>query len=145
MTVELAAMLPVMVVVALLVANIARFASACATFDRVALDAIVSHGVSPSGEQSVASATGEVRSTIEAALDSANCEVGVAAEGASGSIASSGLSFPVSPLLTTYRCTLRLRPWPGTVSVAGVSYRLPVALVHERSFTVDRFRPGVVV
>ena len=52
MTVELAAMLPVIIVVALIVYNLAKYAEVCSTFDRVSLDAAVSHGVSPSGSQS---------------------------------------------------------------------------------------------
>ena len=56
-----------------------------------------------------------------------------------------GLTFPVSPLLTTYTCTLRYRPWPGSFVIAGVAFRPPVALRHTKTLVVDRFRPGVVV
>lgn len=145
MTVELAAMLPVTIVVALLIVNLAKFASACATFDRVALDAVISQGVSPAGEQNVATATGEVEGAIEGALNSAHCEVEVSASSAGGGASGGGIGFPISPLLTTYHCTLRFTPWPNAVSIAGVSFSLPIALTHEREMTVDRFRPGVVV
>lgn len=146
MTVELAVMLPVMVAIGLLVFNVVKYAEACAAFDRVALDAAVTHGVSPAGEQSGTNAVEEVESTIRSALDSKQCEVEVSASGASRSKGRrGGLAFPISPLLTTYTCRLRFRPWPCQVSVAGVGFSVPVSLTHERSITVDRFRPGVVI
>ena len=49
LAVELAVMVPVCIVVALIVFNLCRFIEACATFDRVAMDAVISQGVSPPG------------------------------------------------------------------------------------------------
>lgn len=145
MVVELAVMIPVVIVVGLVVYNLGRFVEACATFDRVALDAVISQGVSPSGEQSALSSSGQVRACIEEALDMRSCEVSVAVSGAEPSATGHGLTFPVSPLLATYTCTLRYRPWPGSFVMAGVAFRPPVALTHVRTLTVDRYRPGVVV
>ena len=145
MTVELAVMVPVAIVVALVVYNLCRFVEACATFDRVALDAVVSQGVSPAGEQSVNSSAGQVRTCIEQALDLRSCEVEVSVSGASALASGSGLTFPVSPLLATYTCTLRYRPWPSAFVLAGVRFTPPVTLTHVRSLVVDRYRPGVVV
>lgn len=144
MTVELAVMIPVIVVVGLVVANLVRFCGQCAVFDRVALDAVLAQGVAPSGDQTSSSACGEVRDAIAGALDGASCEVEVTAEQGAPKGPSAGLSFPVSPLLTTYRCTLRFRPWPGTFQIAGVAYSAPALLSHERTIVVDRFRAGVV-
>ena len=139
-------MMPLMIVVALTVINLARFATACATFDRVALDASVGLGVSPPGEQSSSGAVEKVRTCIEEALDSECCEVEVTTSDSDESSAGEGrVTFAMSPLLTTYRCTLRFRPWPRAFSIAGVSFGAPVCLTHERSITVDRFRPGVAV
>lgn len=145
MAVELAVMIPVCIVVGLIVYNLCRFAEACATFDRVAPDAVISHGVSPAGEQSSLASAGSVKRCIEAALDSPSCEVSVSVSGADAAPLGLGLTFPVSPLLTTYTCTLRYRPWPGSFRLAGVSFGPPVALTHQRKLVVDRFRPGVVV
>lgn len=145
MAVEMAVMVPVGIVVALVVYNLCRFSEACALFDRVALDAVVSQGVSPPGEQSALSASGAVRTCIEEALAAHSCEVSVAVTGAQAEAPGQGISFPVSPLLTTYTCTLRYRPWPHTFVLAGVPFRPPVVLTHERRLVVDRFRPGVVV
>ena len=146
MAVELAVMLPVGIVVALIVYNLCRFVEACATFDRVAPDAVVAHGVSPAGEQSALSSAGQVKAGIEQALDMRSCEVDVTVSGPPDAAAGiGGLTFPLSPLLTTYTCTLRYRPWPSGFVMAGVAFRPPVALVHVRTLVIDRYRPGVVV
>jgi hypothetical protein len=144
MTVELAVLIPTIVVVGLIIANLVRFCGQCAVFDRVALDAALAQGVAPSGDQTSTSACNEVREAIASALDGATCEVDVAAESGAPPGRSAGLSFPVSPLLTTYRCTLRYRPWPGSFQIAGVVMGTPAILSHERSIVVDRFRAGVV-
>ena len=145
MAVELAVMVPVCIVVGLIVYNLCRFAEACATFDRVAPDAVISHGVSPSGEQSTLASAGSVKRCIESALAMSSCEVSVSVSGPDPAPLGGGLTFPVSPLLTTYTCTLRYRPWPGSFRLAGVSFSPPLTLMHERKLVVDRFRPGVVV
>ena len=145
MAVELAVMIPVAIVVALVVFNLCRFVEACATFDRVAPDAVISQGVSPPGEQSSLSAAGAVRSCIEEALAMSCCEVSVEVSGATQQATGSGLRFPTSPLLTTFTCTLRYRSWPGSFVIAGVRFSPPVVLTHRRTLVVDRFRPGVVV
>ena len=143
-TVELAALMPVIIVVALTVYNLARFVALCATFDRVSLDAVVSQGVAPAGTQARIVAAGEVRGCIESALDTPSlCSVEVAAEGVGDTGDAKGLF--LSPLLTRFRCTLVFKPWPSSFTIAGVAYESPLALRHERSMVVDRYRPGVVI
>lgn len=144
MTVELAVVTPVVIVVALVVLNLMGFIEACAAFDQAALDCVIAHGVSPSGEQSEDSAVVEVSSALEAALsDYGSCEVSVRAErvGEGGE----GGSFAVSALLTRYVCTLVYHPWPMVVQMPGVAYGAPFSLTHERELVVDRYRSGVVV
>ena len=68
MTVELAVLTPVVIAVALIVFNLVRFMSPCASFDRISLDAVVAHGIAPAGEQSRAGALDEVRARIEPAM-----------------------------------------------------------------------------
>lgn len=146
MVVELAVLVPVIIVVALTLLNLLRFVEACAVFDRVALDAVVSQGVAPAGEQSELVAVGAVQSCIVDALASDRCTVEVSvADISSLPRARRGLAFPVSPLLTDFTCTLSYRPWPGSFVIAGVTYESPVVLTHTRSIVIDRFRPGVVV
>ena len=144
MTVELAVITPVVIVVALVVLNLMGFVEACAAFDQVALDAVVAHGVAPSGEQSEGRAASEVRSAIEELLGrEGRCEVEVRAEAVGMGATSSGLV--MSPLLTRYVCTLTYRPWPRLLRMPGVTYEAPLALRHECELVVDRFRPGMVM
>ena len=60
MTVELAILVPVVIAVALVVANLMEFVDACAAFDRLSLDEVIAEGVSPAGEQSVAASVAAV-------------------------------------------------------------------------------------
>lgn len=145
MAVELAVLMPVIIVVGLIVFNLMRFVELCAAFDRIALDAIVSQGVSPEGEQSEQAAAQAIKACVEEALASTACTVEVSASSTVDGGSGRGLSFPVSPLLTTYVCTLSYRPWPSSFVIAGVPYQSPLVLKHERALTVDRFRPGAIV
>lgn len=143
-SVELAVMMPVILVVALLSYNLARYVALCATFDRVALDAVLTQGVAPSGAQTRIVATDEVRSCIEEALEVPRlCSVEVSAESMHDCGPTKKLF--VSPLLTRFKCVLVLRPWPVSLSIAGVRYDLPLEMRHERTIVVDRYRPGVVM
>lgn len=147
LVVELAVIIPVVIVVGLMVLNLAKFVEACAAFDRAAPSAVVAQGVSPAGE-SEAAPDGEVRSSILEALDMPRSVVDVQVESRQVGFArggGSGIEFPVSPLLTRYTCTLVYHPWPSAFTIAGVSYRSPVGLRHTRELVVDRYRGGVVV
>ena len=144
MSVELAVMVPVALVVALVALNLVGYVEACAAFDQAALEAIVAHGVAPSGEQSEVAAVGEVERALEELLGREDrCEVEVRAEAASASGGTG--TFAISPLMTRYVCTLRYRTWPRFVRLPGVTFEAPVELTHERELVVDRYRPGVVV
>lgn len=141
MTVELAVTLPVVIVVALVIYNLGRFVQLCAAFDQVSLDAMVSQGVSPPGEQTTFSATTAIRSAVEAALPGDDFDIRVSAGGLSGD---DGAKFTMAPHLVRYRCTLEYRPWPGRLVIAGVRMGTPLRLRHERTLVVDRFKSGVV-
>lgn len=145
MVVELAVLVPIVVVVGLTVWNLLCFVESCAVFDRIALDAVISQGVSPSGTVSELSSAGAVQSCIEEAMDSKRCTVEVTTRSASSSARrGGGISFPVSPLLTDFVCTLTFHPWPSSFVIAGVAYDSPIVLRHSRSIVVDGFKPGVV-
>lgn len=144
MTVELAVLVPVVIVVALAALNLMWFVDACASFDQAALDAVVAHGIAPTGEQSGTNAARQVTEALREALGrEGSCEVEVRAEavGEAGGQA----SIVASPLLTRYVCTLTYRPWPRLLRLPGVTLEAPVALRHERELVVDRFRGGVVI
>ncbi|WP_455136026.1 hypothetical protein [Thermophilibacter sp.] len=144
MTVELAVLTPVVIVIALVALNLMGYVEACAAFDQAALDAVLAHGVAPSGEQSAERAVEEVTAALEGALGrEGRCEVEVRVEAVGERGAAT--SFAVSPLLTRYVCTLTYRPWPRSLRLPGVTLEAPLALSHERELVVDRYRSGVVV
>lgn len=143
MTVELAVVLPVVIVMVAAVVTIMRYVACCATFDHVALDAVVAYGTSPAGSTLADNACSEVRQTIVDALASDACDVQVSAtksieDGQPGHLT-------INPLLVTYTCKLTYRPLISSVSVAGATFTSPVALTHERTLVIDRYRPGVVI
>ncbi len=145
MCVEAAIVLPVVLVCALIVYNLMLFIDACAAFDCISLNAVVTQGVAPSGEQSVSASVQAVEEAITSSLGrEANCEVEVTAVKLDDADATSA-SFVISPFLTRFTCTLRFKPWPRLMRMPGITLEAPLYLVHERSLVVDRFRPGVVV
>lgn len=144
MTVELAVLVPPAIVVALIAYNLMGFIDACAAFDRLSLDAVVAHGVAPSGTQAQDTAAAEVEATIASALGRGEaCEVDVRTEDVDSGEARS--SFVVSPLLRRFVCRLTYRPWPRSLRMPGITLEAPLSLTHERALVVDRYRPGVVV
>lgn len=144
MTVELAVLVPVVIVVALVVVNLMEFVDACAAFDRLSLDEVIAEGVSPAGEQSMPASIAAVEGALRAALGRERyCDVEVRAERVSAGKGESLLS--VAPLLTRYTCTLVFLPWPRELRLPGISYSAPLELRHERTLVIDRYRPGVVV
>jgi hypothetical protein len=146
MTVELAALLPVTLVCGLIVMNLMQFVVACARFDRVALDAVVSQGVSAAGDQDSLTAVADVRSAIVRAMgDDERLDLEVSVAAAEDGTPSEGAVFSLATGLVRFTCTLRFHPWPREVSIAGVSMGAPLSLVHERQLVVDRYKPGVVV
>ncbi len=143
MSVELAVLMPVVIVVALTVYNLARFTTVCAAFDRVSLEAVTSVGVSPSGTQSDVTAVSEVREALQLSLgQTRNCTVEVEAERVGGAGQATTLSLAAH--LTRFRCTLVYKPWPSSFVLAGVPFEAPLALRHERELVVDRYKTGVV-
>ena len=144
MCVEAAIILPVVLVCALIVYNLMCFIDACAAFDRISLNAVVTQGVAPSGEQSIAASVRAVEEAITSSLGrEGTCEIEVTAQKLDEPASSS--AFVISPFLTRFTCTLRFKPWPRLMRMPGVTLEAPLYLMHERSLVVDRFRPGVVV
>lgn len=149
-TVEMAIVAPVMLVLALIVYNVMMFVSATARFDRVAPDVVLAHGVAPAGDAtgvlSGASAAAQVEKQLAQAMDGHEVRVEVVVEGGEGSDGSDrGSLLSLVGSLRTYRCTLRYRPWPQGLSIAGVDLGAPFELVHSKAVTVDPWKSGVIV
>lgn len=144
-TVEMAVVVPVLLVLALIVYNIMLFVAATARFDRIAPDIVAAHAVSPSGESdgSTDDRVGVIESQIEGAMAGYDVEIEVTCT--EGGASSGDDLLTLIGGLRTYRCSLRMRPWPSSLSIAGVDLGAPVALAHHRDVTVDPWRPGVVM
>lgn len=144
-TVEMAVVVPVLLVLALIVYNIMLFVAATARFDRIAPDVVAAHAVSPSGESdgSTDDSVGVIESQIEGAMAGYDVEIEVTCT--EGGASSGDDLLTLIGGLRTYRCSMRMRPWPSSLSIAGVDLGAPVALAHHRDVTVDPWRPGVVM
>ena len=144
-TVEMAVVVPVLLVLALIVYNIMLFVAATARFDRIAPDIVAAHAVSPSGESdgSTDDSVGVIESQIEGAMAGYDVEIEVTCT--EGGASSGDDLLTLIGGLRTYRCSLHMRPWPSSLSIAGVDLGAPVALAHHRDVTVDPWRPGVVM
>lgn len=144
-TVEMAVVVPVLLVLALIVYNIMLFVAATARFDRVAPDIVAAHAVAPSGESngSTDDSVGVIESQIEGAMAGYDVEIEVTCT--EGGASSGDDLLTLIGGLRTYRCSMRMRPWPSSLSIAGVDLGAPVALAHHRDVTVDPWRPGVVM
>ena len=144
MVVEMAVLMPAMLAVAVVVFNLMSFLEARALFDRVVPDAVIAAAVSPPGGAAGSTQEHAVAQRIEQAMAGVRgVSVSVRVQSAWGDAGGApGISF--APHLTRYVCTLVYEPWPSGFSVAGFDAAIPVELRHERSFTVDRYRPGVL-
>ena len=147
MVVELAVVTPVMLVVAIVVLNLLFFLEACARFDRVVPDVVMALAVSPAGEDAEAGGQAHAVSVAlaEAMEGLRGVEVRVEEQSAwDAGEGEGGVGFSFAPHLTRYVCTLSYAPWPSSFTAAGVNAAIPGRLEHVRSFTVDRYRSGVL-
>ncbi len=136
MAVELALLMPVVIVVALVLYNLLRFVCVCGEFDRVAPNAVLSQGGCATGARTGVVAVGEVRSRIEDTLNAhGSCSVEVEASRIGHAAGKEPLSLASLPVRFT--CTLEYRPWPASFVMAGVVYDAPAFLRHQKVMVVD--------
>lgn len=135
MTVELVAMIPVIIAIAAIAVNALLFFSECAAFDRVARNAIRIQAAAPAYGQDVQESCALVLATVEDSMRLAEkdyLEADVAASGSSGA-------------KTTYKATLLFSPTLFGLglksSIFGVS--LP-RLEHSTELSVETYRPGML-
>ena len=133
MTIELAAVLPVALTVALLAVNALTFFGQCAVFDRVAHEAVRIHAASPAYRQGAAQSCALVEADIMAALGSENVDVSVSHSSAAFDLDCYTATLEYSP--TLFGMGLRSQ-------VFGVS--MP-RLIHSTDYVVDSYRAGVII
>lgn len=132
MTVELLAVLPVAIVIALVAVNAMTFFGECAAFDRAGRNAVRLCASSPAYGQSLADSVAQVQELLDEQMSAENlsCET---------SVEQDLLGHALFTLKLTYRPTLfglGLRD-----QVLGVE--LP-ALEHTKSIAIDTYKPGML-
>lgn len=142
MTVELAFLIPVVIVVALIIVNVGFYTSACAQFDRAAADVTLSHGTAPSDEQSATQIQAEIKSSLKQVMGG-NVEIDVALEHVDST--KTGALFTLNPTRTQVTCTMHFHPIPSSFSISGVSLNAPFELVHEKVLVIDLGPAGLGV
>ena len=132
MAVELAVVLPVIIVVMVIAIDCLSFVGQCGRFDNLAAQHVLALAVSPGSESyGVSERAADVASALEADFPSSVHTVSVTAdEGAStGAV--------------TFTCTLSTVPWPlsaGSGSLLGME--IPASLDHDFAICVDCYTPG---
>ncbi len=132
-TVELAVVLPAVIIVAVIVVNAMTFFAACAEFDRVGRNAVRLCAASSSHDVDLAQAAAGVESAVEDSMFLDGDEVEVSAyQGDSGFV--------------RFELVLRFRPGLFGMGLRDevLGVQLP-ALTHTVELTVDRYKPGMLV
>lgn len=133
MTVELLAVLPVLLVVALVAVNALTFFSECAAFDRIGRNAVRLCATSPAYEQSLDDAVGQVKALLEEQMSAENLECEVSVE---------------RDLLGHAMFTLKLAYYPTLFGMGMRDQVLGVplpALEHCKTLAVDTYKPGMLL
>ena len=133
MTVELAVVLPVLIVVAVIAVNALLFVSECASFDRLFSESVRVNATSKGYGQSEADAVAATQSMLEGAFARANITVEVRVETA---------GFGCRKFTGTLRYAPTLFGMGLRDSILGIP--LPCA-VHSASYVIDPYKPGVLV
>jgi hypothetical protein len=149
MVVELAVCIPVIMAVAAIAINLMVFLGDCARFDRVAAEAVRVGATSPSHgsyglgycSDSVDLDLSEIFYDKKEYLQTSVSAYAVAPDGSMESW-QEGATFVFLPHHEVYVCTLEYRPWGFGTTFFGIEFS---GITHTRSFTVDPFRPGVLL
>ena len=168
MTVELAVCIPVLLAVVGVAINLMVFLGDCARFDRLAAEAVRLEAASPGLWQlwlpppPRGQSQGGSQSLLGSCFASAGLPVSAGAgisgtvdgsTGTAGGEATGGgqnvyqennrrTTFSLEPHHETYVCSLNYRPWGFGDSFFGIRFS---GITHTRSYTIDPFRPGVLL
>ncbi len=127
MVVELAVILPVLLIALVIAIDSLVFASECARFDQLAPQHVIALATSPSKDGYASDArTAAVQTALETDFSRKGSSVIVTCEDA---------RVPLSSM-SVYQCVFRFSPWP--LSVAGA----PASLEHVCAIAVDPYTPG---
>ena len=133
MTVELAVCIPVLIAVSLVVCNAMLFLENCASFDRLAKDAVRVYAASPAQGQSAADCAALVQESLSKSFSQDYLEVDVQCAGTSGGC-------------MCYSASLRFRPTLFGRSFSGAVYDVFLRpLEHTTQLVLDPYKPGVLL
>lgn len=138
--VELAALIPVVMVVALTVVVALSYALLCTRFDRAAGDVVVAQATSQD-EQSLHAACEAIREQLQTLMGE-GVTVGVTAERITGGSGAAGAVFSLLTSEVRFVCTLTYVPPLSHVRLAGINVEL-FTLTHEHAVTVDTGAAGI--
>ena len=135
MMVELAVMMPVLIIVAVMAVNAATFFSECAAFDRIARNAIRIQATSPAYGQDAGEGVLLVRQTIDDAMrvsEKEYLDVDVSVSGrADGKSA--------------FRATLSFSPTLFGMGLKSSVFGVPLPKIeHATELVVEPYRPGML-
>lgn len=131
-TVELAVVLPVALIIAVIAMNALTFFGTCASFDRVARQTVCAYAAAPSAGQNAGAIAQQVEDELRRSAGASAAAIHVSVESSSVGLARFVARIEYAP-------TLFGGPMRG--DVFGVT--LP-RLTHEVAMTVDVYRPGIV-
>ena len=127
MAVELAVVMPVILIVLVIAIDMLVFAGECARFDHIAPQRVLAQATSaPMDGYELGARTAAIRAALESDFAKEGSSIEVSCEDAGAALAS----------MSVYRCTFRFAPWP--LSIAGA----PAMLEHECSIAIDPYTPG---
>ncbi|WP_028263315.1 hypothetical protein [Atopobium fossor] len=145
MSIELAVLMPVVLVMSLLVFNLARYLGLGMKFSAECSHAIVNLGTTQTSTIQQLGNPTAVKQAIEKNMQLNDLgEIEVQVHERNHFIAET-TTFSFLPKVHEYICTLRIKPWPSHFVIAGVSFSPPPFMVYEYRLFVDPYRSGVVV
>ena len=146
MVVELVALIPVMLIVAAIAANLIAYMGACAMFDRAAAEAVRVEGISPGyGQYGIASRVSAITGLINESFEG---EDGVHVRVEAGELGAltgtdygsgRGLLFSLLPTVRRYVCTMTYDPPFFPRGAFGIGFP---SLEHSCTYIVDPFNPS---
>lgn len=145
MSVELAVLMPVVLVMSLVVYNLARYLELGMKFSAECSHAIVNLGTTGTSAAQQIGNPMAVQQAIEKNLqlkDVGEVEVQVRER---NHFAVKTTTFSFLPKVHEYLCILRIKPWPSHFVIAGITFSPPPFMTHEYRLYVDPYRSGVVV
>ena len=137
-TVELAVIIPIVLVVAIIVWQVMEYLVLCARFDRVTEDIIRVYAIESPTARSSSSLCTDLASRIEEMMDtSAHIRVRVAID-----VDAANSIYDLLPTTVTYVCRLEFSPWPGTgrtIDIAGTSTGIIPMFTHTKKLVAGSF------